>query len=56
MKAIVYKARENEWIVITSPDTSVLDHPDEKEVAKCNSQELGEALCNGMGWEYTVSK
>ncbi len=49
MKAIVYKALENEWIVITSPDT-----PDEKEVATCKSQELGEALCNGMGWEYTV--
>jgi len=51
MKAIVYKARENEWIVITSPDAPV-----EEAVATCKSQELGEALCNGMGWKYTVSK
>ena len=49
-KAIIYRAEESEWIVITFPDT-----PQESEVAICKRQELAEALCNGMGWEYTVA-
>ena len=50
MKVIIYKAKETEWIVIISPDT-----PQESEVATCKTQELAEALCKGMEWEYTVT-
>jgi len=51
MKATIYKAKDDEWIVIIYPNT---EH--EREIATCVSLEYAEALCQGMFWGFDVEQ
>lgn len=49
--ALIYKAKESEWLVITCPDT-----PQEQTMATVKTKEIAEGLCRGMAWAYTIAE